>query len=190
MNAIPAKPETAALRPLTELERFLVSPLPIRVVDDEQFRICEDGDGPMATFAGAETPTGELFDIVAWFDGFPDDWWSLRGLTQILGEPERLLAERLGKPLKLFETPASWRRSYVPRRGLKAGRDLYAGKRLGACIIDWSCDPRFVFSGVNEIITETDMTPSSTTSGMPPTAVATIGLPSSAASIRASPSPS
>ena len=140
MNAPLARPIIGPLRSLTVLERFLMSPLPIRV-EGERFCLCPDKDGPVADFAGAETPAGELFDIIAWLPPFAEKWWTLRGLARILGERELLTAELHGEPLKLFETPAAWRRS----------RDPYS-----ACLIDWTSDPRFIFPGVSEVVCETE----------------------------------
>jgi hypothetical protein len=94
-------------------------------------------DGAPAVILGAADRAGELIDLVAWHPHQPGRWWLRTGAAVALGEVEIDRAGFLDLPLLLFATPSAWLWNHDRE-----------GRWPAACILDWSADPRLIFTGV------------------------------------------
>ncbi len=99
-------------------------------------------DGPRAYQIPVDDRHGQPFDIVAWFQANPSEWWTRRGLAAILGEPALLIAEGRGKPVNLYPSPAEW---------------LHSWDITGICILDWNANLRFALGRVPAVRCQSEM---------------------------------
>lgn len=133
------KPWVSCLNSSTLCERPLLVPRFGRshvVVDKSGFYQPHEAGAP-AAILGAADRAGDLVDLVAWHPDQPGRWWVRTGAAAVLGEAEIDRAACLDIPLYLVETPHAWLFNHSP-----------GGRWPAACIIDWSTDPRPLFSGV------------------------------------------
>ncbi len=73
-------------------------------------------------------------DQVVWLAGEPNHWWMLEGdAPPILGASQLAGAERVGFPLSIYPTPATWA----------------ASNGDGVCVIDWDMNLLHLFDGLD-----------------------------------------
>ena len=102
------------------------------LTDNSYFQYADDG--PWAHMIPVATAGGDVIDVVAYFPEQPRLWWLHKGTATILGEEDLSRASYYDQPILLVETPLDWLR-----------------KQSTACIVDWTCDPRFVLRLVHEV---------------------------------------
>ncbi len=91
----------------------------------------------MGVILPVEDWSGGIIDLVSWLWRDPSQWWRRRGDGDVLGERALKRAEWCGDPVVLYETPSDWLDS----------RDIAA-----VCVLDWSCDPRWVLRHANKVV--------------------------------------
>lgn len=129
---------------LTEAMRFWA---PIVPRSGDLFEFADDGDLmdtkrlDMAVILPVEDWSGVFIDLVSWLWREPSHWWLRRGDAIVLGERALKRAEWFGDPVVLYETPGGWLDS----------RDFAA-----VCILNWSCDPRWVLRHASKVICASD----------------------------------
>jgi len=107
----------------------------IEPISDEQFQFAPD-HGFATDILAVKGLGGELIEMVAWRTDAPGRWWLYEGSLPVLGEEFISLTTEIHKSkLRLVENPLLW------WRAISAGRDDTV------CVLDWSADPRPIFTG-------------------------------------------
>lgn len=145
LSAVEAADRPAAVRRLRDLGiglidimREYVGVARVTTQPDGTFVPDPEGDPHIITLAAVALPHmgwGEVFDLVAFKSTAPHVWWRRIGQADTLGDDAIEYAACTRKPLVLHETPLAW---------LRAGAE-------GAVVLDWTMNPRIVFSAVTEI---------------------------------------
>lgn len=145
LSAVEAADRPAAARRLRDLGigpidvmRDYVGVARVTTFPDGTFVPDPLGDPHIVTLAAVAMPRmgwAEVFDLVAFRSTAPAVWWRRIGLADTLGDDAIEYAACTRAPLVLHETPLDWLRA----------------RAEGAVVLDWTMNPRIVFSPVTEI---------------------------------------
>src|SRR5215813_2994206 len=78
---------------------------------------------------------GDVYDVIAWEEGKPSPWWTLRGDVEVIGEHELRSAWWDDRPARMLATPS----------------DYVAAVGAGFCIIDWAADINSIIGRVSAV---------------------------------------